>query len=89
MSKKYSKEKKQEVITASGIAQSQISPVLGFTPRQTVNKDEDGNIKDIGCIDEISFIIDITCDYSSLATSSTSINQIPEILEDIDQLPNA
>lgn len=55
--------------------------LLTYTDFIIQYQDEDGNIKDIGCIDEISFIIDITCDYSSLATSSTSINlELNEIL---------
>ena len=41
----YDMKTQQEVITAGGIAQSQLSPILGFTPRQIVDKDKEGNVK--------------------------------------------
>ena len=55
--------------------------LLTFTDFILQYQDEEGNVKDIGCIDNISFIIDITADYSSLATSLTSIDlELDEIL---------
>ena len=55
--------------------------ILNFKDFIIQYQDDEGNVSDIGKIDNISFIIDITYDYSSLATSLDSIDLgVKEIL---------